>query len=151
MIRRGSAVTSFGRIVVEASERGVVSVAFGDEDARDEVPWLAAVVDVVEGRGGAVPLDLGDATPFRRRVWRALGEIPAGETRSYAEIARALGSPGAARAVGAACARNRIAVVIPCHRAVGSDGRLRGFRWGLEIKARLLDAERLRASRSPRR
>jgi AraC family transcriptional regulator of adaptative response/methylated-DNA-[protein]-cysteine methyltransferase len=81
------------------------------------------------------------ATAFRRRVWEALRRIPAGETRSYGQIAAAVGAPGAARAVGSACAANPVAIVVPCHRVVGSDGSLHGYAYGLARKRQLLDAE----------
>lgn len=87
-----------------------------------------------------LPVDPG-GTPFQRRVWSALMEIPWGATRSYGEIARAIGRPGAARAVGAACGANPIAIVIPCHRAIGSDGALTGFAAGVDVKRFLLDLE----------
>jgi AraC family transcriptional regulator of adaptative response/methylated-DNA-[protein]-cysteine methyltransferase len=82
------------------------------------------------------------ATAFQQRVWQALLAIPRGETRTYAEIAEAVGSPAAVRAVGTACGANMLAVVVPCHRVVGSDGRLTGYRWGTERKRRLLEMER---------
>ncbi len=81
-------------------------------------------------------------TPFQLAVWQALGEIPYGETRTYGAIARKLGRPGAARAVGAACGRNPLWLIIPCHRAVGADGALTGYAGGLALKRRLLDLER---------
>jgi len=82
------------------------------------------------------------ATVFQRKVWQALQQIPRGQTRSYQEIARAIGQPTAARAVARACASNRIAVAIPCHRVVRGDGQLAGYRWGLRRKEQLLDLER---------
>ena len=88
-----------------------------------------------------LPLDIR-ATAFQQRVWRALREIPRGETRSYSEIAAALGQPRAVRAVAGACARNELALVIPCHRVVGRDGALTGYRWGTERKQGLLALER---------
>ncbi|HWX24868.1 MAG TPA: methylated-DNA--[protein]-cysteine S-methyltransferase, partial [Vicinamibacteria bacterium] len=87
-----------------------------------------------------LPLDIR-ATAFERRVWDALLRIPRGETRSYAQLARELGVPEGARAVARACATNRLAVVIPCHRVVGGDGALRGYRWGVERKKALLTLE----------
>jgi AraC family transcriptional regulator of adaptative response/methylated-DNA-[protein]-cysteine methyltransferase len=92
-----------------------------------------------------VPLDVR-ASAFQARVWEALSAIPAGETRSYGEIAAAIGAPGAARAVGRACATNPVSVVVPCHRAV-SGGGLGGYRWGLERKQRLLEIERARSGK----
>ena len=88
------------------------------------------------------PLDLRGATAFQRRVWSAVRDIPYGETRSYGQIARQAGSPGAARAVGRAMATNPVPIVVPCHRVIGSDGNLRGFGGGLDLKRRLLEMER---------
>jgi len=88
-----------------------------------------------------VPLDIR-ASPFQVAVWRELCAIPLGETRSYGEIARRLGLPGGARAVGRANGSNPLAVLIPCHRAIGADGKLTGYRWGIEYKRRLLEYER---------
>ena len=88
------------------------------------------------------PLDLRGATAFQRRVWSAVRDIPYGETRSYGQIARQVGSPGAARAVGRAMATNPVPIVVPCHRVIGSDGNLRGFGGGLDLKGRLLEMER---------
>jgi AraC family transcriptional regulator of adaptative response/methylated-DNA-[protein]-cysteine methyltransferase len=90
---------------------------------------------------GSLPFHVR-ATAFQQRVWRALLEIPRGETRTYSQIAEAVGSPKAVRAVGAACGANILAAVVPCHRVVGADGRLTGYRWGVERKRRLLAMER---------
>lgn len=108
--------------------------------------WVAQVVGLVEAPrlGLALPLDL-QGTAFQRRVWQALQAIPPGETRSYTEIARDLGLPKAVRAVAAACAANPLAVAVPCHRVVRSDGNLAGYRWGLERKAALQQRERQQA------
>ncbi|MEW6245375.1 MAG: methylated-DNA--[protein]-cysteine S-methyltransferase [Nitrospirota bacterium] len=92
------------------------------------------------GQAHRLPFDL-HATAFQRRVWKALQRIPYGQTRSYREIARAIGQPAAARAVGKACAANPVAVAIPCHRVIREDGRLGGYRWGLQRKKRLLALE----------
>jgi AraC family transcriptional regulator of adaptative response/methylated-DNA-[protein]-cysteine methyltransferase len=149
-----------GRLLVAASERGVSSICIGSSDGqleralREEYPeaellrddgaharWVQAVVARI--RGGEdrdVPLDIR-VTAFQWRVFQALREIPPGQTRSYAEIAREIGQPGAARAVGRACAANPVAVLVPCHRAVGADGNLTGYRWGLERKRELLTRE----------
>jgi AraC family transcriptional regulator of adaptative response/methylated-DNA-[protein]-cysteine methyltransferase len=95
----------------------------------------------VEGEGeDDIPLDLR-GTAFQRRVWEVLRRIPRGSTRTYGEIAREIGRPGAARAVAGACAGNRIAVVVPCHRVVREDGRLGGYRWGVERKRAMLARE----------
>ena len=93
------------------------------------------------GRDHSIPLDLR-GTVFQWKVWHALQEIPAGETRSYTALARALGSPRAVRAVAGACAANKVAVVVPCHRVIREDGSLGGYRWGLPLKERLLATER---------
>ncbi len=105
-------------------------------------PRLAAVADALAGRAGAAapPLDLR-GTAFQVRVWDALMRIPAGETRSYAGLAASLGMPRGARAVARACAGNRLALVVPCHRVVRGDGSLGGYRWGLPLKRALLERE----------
>ena len=152
-----------GVALVAATERGLCAVRLGAEagalasELRGEFPRAALsrdddalaelasiVADLAVGRrrpeADTLPLDV-HATAFRRRVWEALRRIPAGETRSYGEIAVAVGAPGAARAVGTACAQNPVAVVVPCHRVVGSDGSLHGYAYGLARKRQLLDAE----------
>jgi len=162
-IRYAIVATTLGRLLVAATARGVCAVAFGESDAeleaelRHEFPravlerasdelgaWVAAVVALVEGEVARVdvPLDLR-ATAFQQRVWKALREIPPGETRTYGEVAKAIGAPGAARAVARACASNRVAVVVPCHRVVpsGSGAGVGGYRWGAERKRRLLERE----------
>jgi len=109
--------------------------------------WLAEAVEFVASQlsehpvAARFPLDVR-ATAFQQRVWRALQEIPRGETRSYGEIARKLGMPTAARAVGTAIGSNPVAVVVPCHRAIHSDGTLAGYHWGVERKKKLLAAEK---------
>ena len=158
---------ALGTVLVAGTERGLCAVSLGDDgaalerDLRAEYPaatiepagplgagdplaaWVDAVVAYLDARGAppAAPVDV-PATPFQRRVWDALRTIPAGETRSYGEVAAAVGAPRAARAVAAACASNRVALVIPCHRVVREGGALAGYRWGAERKQRLLDAER---------
>jgi AraC family transcriptional regulator of adaptative response/methylated-DNA-[protein]-cysteine methyltransferase len=150
-----------GRLLVAATERGVCRVGLADSDreleqvlheefpkatlSRDETGlrrWVAAVLDGLRGAepGVELPLDVR-ATAFQWRVWQELRKIPRGATRSYAEVARAVGRPAAARAVGQACNRNPVALVIPCHRVVASDGTLGGYRWGLERKKKLLASE----------
>jgi AraC family transcriptional regulator, regulatory protein of adaptative response / methylated-DNA-[protein]-cysteine methyltransferase len=152
-----------GVALVAATSRGLCSVRLGHEtetlasDLRAEFPHAALarddaalsnvasiVSDLANGRrrpeADTLPLDV-HATAFRRRVWEALRRIPFGETRSYGEIAAEVGAPGAARAVGTACAQNPIPVVVPCHRVVGSDGSLHGYAYGLARKRQLLDAE----------
>jgi AraC family transcriptional regulator of adaptative response/methylated-DNA-[protein]-cysteine methyltransferase len=153
--------TSLGRLLVAATDRGVSMVALGDDDRQlvaslqEEFPaarldrddarlhaWVSQVLARIEDPSARVelPLDLR-ATTFQRRVWEELRAIPSGETRSYSEVARALGRPRAARAVARACATNPAAIVIPCHRVVGSDGRTGGYRWGRERKRVLLARE----------
>jgi AraC family transcriptional regulator, regulatory protein of adaptative response / methylated-DNA-[protein]-cysteine methyltransferase len=97
--------------------------------------------DLSRNRGVEGALDLR-GTVFQLRVWQALRQIPRGETRSYSELARAMGEPKATRAVARACATNRVALIVPCHRVVGANGSLTGYRWGVERKRQLLNAER---------
>ena len=148
----------FGHILVAATARGVCWVGIHgarlEAELRDDLhaaevmrdddaaSGLARkIVDYINGESLDLPLDIR-ATPFQRDVWRELCAIPWGTTRSYGEIARRLRRPDASRAVGHANGSNPVAIVIPCHRAIGSDGTLTGYRWGLECKRRLLDHER---------
>lgn len=152
---------SLGSILVAKSERGLAAILFGDDpdqlarDLQDRFPGanlvggdrdfeqlVARVVGFVEAPriGLDLPLDVR-GTAFQQRVWQALREIPAGETASYTEIARRIGAPKAVRAVAQACAANALAVAIPCHRVVRSDGGLSGYRWGIERKRALLIKE----------
>lgn len=156
--------TALGQALVAVTERGVCAVLLGEDagaleadlraefpratlrrvDAgRDEflAPRVRAVAEALSDRAGAVPVEL-IGTAFQQRVWEALMRIPAGETRSYAELADALGMPRGARAVARACAGNRVAVLVPCHRVIRGDGSLGGYRWGLPRKQALLDSER---------
>lgn len=170
-IRYMTAATSLGRLLVAATERGVCAITLGDDDAmlenalNSEYPqstrtrvrgargdaqlraWVTAVCAYIEGsqREIAVPLDVA-GTPFQQRVWQALQGIPYGETRSYAQVAASIAAPSAARAVASACARNRVSLVIPCHRVVRGTGALGGYRWGLARKERLLARERRSAA-----
>jgi AraC family transcriptional regulator, regulatory protein of adaptative response / methylated-DNA-[protein]-cysteine methyltransferase len=151
-----------GLVLVAATDRGICRVAIGhsagelgEELSREfpeatidradaEIgPWVSQILAHIERADHALdlPLDLA-GTEFERRVWAALEEIPYGETRSYAQIAGAIGAPKAARAVGAACGKNPVPLVIPCHRVVREGGDLGGFGCGIEIKRRLLDRER---------
>lgn len=109
---------------------------------RDEflAPRVRAVAEALAGGRAQVPVDL-IGTAFQKRVWDALMRIPPGETRSYAELAASLGAPRAARAVAGACAGNRVAIVVPCHRVIRGDGSPGGYRWGLDLKRRLLARE----------
>jgi AraC family transcriptional regulator of adaptative response/methylated-DNA-[protein]-cysteine methyltransferase len=162
--------TSLGRLLVALTERGICGVSLGDDDDRltlalhEEFPsaeivrttdasdrLVDAVIAHVEGEAGvalALPLDVR-ATAFQWQVWRALQRIPAGATRSYQELATELGRPTAARAVARACASNRVAVLIPCHRVIRGDGELGGYRWGLARKAALLARERAPSTPAP--
>jgi AraC family transcriptional regulator of adaptative response/methylated-DNA-[protein]-cysteine methyltransferase len=109
---------------------------------REYETLIAQVVGMVEtpGVGSNLPLDIR-GTAFQRRVWQALQKIPAGKTVTYAEVARRIGSPTAVRAVAGACAANNLALAIPCHRVVRTDGALSGYAWGVERKRALLDRE----------
>ena len=160
--RMGYAVAAcpLGRLLVAATERGLCSVILGNSD-RELVAQLHAQFPQAAIRPDAqlrpvlrqvltqftphpatldLPLDLR-ATAFQMRVWEALRRIPRGETRSYAELARSVGNPKAVRAVAGACSANRVAIVIPCHRVIGSDGSLTGYRWGEARKRKLLELE----------
>jgi AraC family transcriptional regulator of adaptative response/methylated-DNA-[protein]-cysteine methyltransferase len=166
-----TARSQFGWLVVGATARGLCWLALGatsagaEKSLRDEFPlatvkrdpalatMVAAALNVVGGEPRSptdrsarlvqpeLPLDLR-GTAFQLRVWQALREIPRGQTRSYSQLARDLGDPKATRAVARACATNRVALVVPCHRVVGASGALTGYRWGVERKRQLLDAER---------
>jgi AraC family transcriptional regulator of adaptative response/methylated-DNA-[protein]-cysteine methyltransferase len=152
---------ALGSVLVAATERGVCAIKLGDNPAvlmrelREHFPqadlapgdarferWVARVVGFVEtpSVGLDLPLDIR-GTAFQYRVWQALREIPLGATATYAEIARRIGRPKSMRAVGTACGANPLALAIPCHRAVRSDGTLAGYRWGLERKRELLGRE----------
>lgn len=151
--------TSLGSMLVAATDRGVCCLAFGEGEAelRARFPKaalvpagdafrdiFAQVLSAVERPGpgsAAIPLDV-HGTAFQQRVWEELRRIPHGETRSYGELAAALGSPKASRAVGGANGANHIAVLIPCHRVIAADGSLGGYAYGLEIKAELLKREK---------
>ena len=115
-------------------------------DGRDEflAPRVREVAGMLSGRSGKVAVEL-IGTAFQQRVWQALMRIPPGQTLSYAQLAESLGRPSAARAVARACAQNRLAVIVPCHRIVRGDGSLGGYRWGLPRKGALLEAERAKA------
>jgi len=160
-----TAKTLLGTLLVAATDRGVCAVTLGDNEKSLEAAlereypaatrtrvaapssafgaWVAEIVEAVDGdrRRLDIPFDI-QASAFQWKVWRELQKIPFGETRSYSEIASAIGSPKAVRAVASACANNQAAVVIPCHRVVRQSGELGGYRWGLERKRRLLEKER---------
>jgi AraC family transcriptional regulator of adaptative response/methylated-DNA-[protein]-cysteine methyltransferase len=162
--------SDYGRVLVASTAKGIAAVFLGDSDralekslkqdfpsadiARNDTALSARVKGVLARLYGRKPtaLDAPDVpldivgTAFQWKVWKALTEIPAGETRTYGEIAKRIGAPTSARAVGRACATNQAAGVIPCHRAVGASGGLTGYRWGVARKARLLAEERRRSS-----
>jgi AraC family transcriptional regulator, regulatory protein of adaptative response / methylated-DNA-[protein]-cysteine methyltransferase len=161
-IRFAIARCELGLLLVAATKRGVCSVMLGDDAAdlerslRQQFSAASIVQDAsgmkkeIEAILGAmtdhpaavdIPLDVR-ATAFQARVWQALRQIPRGETRSYAQLAEAIGQPSAVRAVARACATNPVAIAVPCHRVIGSDGSLTGYRWGVERKRTLLDLER---------
>jgi AraC family transcriptional regulator of adaptative response/methylated-DNA-[protein]-cysteine methyltransferase len=151
------APSALGWLLLAATDKGVCAIKFGDDEAalerslRNEFPsaaierssrleqWLSALQDYLQGVQPHInlPLDVR-ATAFQQRVWEALRAIPFGETRSYQDVARAIGQPNAARAVAQACAHNPVPLVIPCHRVVRQDGTLGGYRWGVERKKKLL-------------
>jgi AraC family transcriptional regulator of adaptative response/methylated-DNA-[protein]-cysteine methyltransferase len=156
--------TELGKSLVAATERGLCAIALGEDahaleaelarefpkadlrqvaDGRDEflAPRVREVAKLLAGKQGKVDLEL-IGTAFQQRVWQALMKIPRGQTRSYAELAGELGIPRGARAIARACAQNRLAVVVPCHRIVRGDGSLGGYRWGLPKKEALLESER---------
>ena len=155
-----TARSPFGWVIVGATARGLcwLSLAATSAEAeaslREEFPLatiradssLQSVVEVAirmvekPGNDAGLALDLR-GTAFQLRVWQALRAIPRGETRSYSQLARELGEPKSTRAVARACAMNRVAVVVPCHRVVGASGALTGYRWGVDRKKMLLDAE----------
>jgi AraC family transcriptional regulator of adaptative response/methylated-DNA-[protein]-cysteine methyltransferase len=155
------AKSSLGKVLVAGTERGVSAVYLGDSDralidelhkeypraeiarsSSDQEPWLAEILRRVEGEAPSVdlPLDV-QATAFQRRVWQELQEIPRGTTRTYTQVARAMGKPEAVRAVARACSTNPVSIVVPCHRVIRTDGQLAGYRWGLQRKRTLLDRE----------
>ncbi len=154
-----------GRLLVAATEKGICAVSLGDSDAdleaalQSEYPaaeihrnsvdlsqWVSAILNHLNGQQPHLdlPLDV-QATAFQWRVWQELRTIPYGSTRSYSEVAQALGSPKAARAVAQACATNPVALVVPCHRVVREDGSLGGYRWGTDRKQHLLAQEAIGA------
>jgi len=161
-IKYTTAKSSLGNVLVAATERGVSAVYLGDATAklagelREEYPraeivaerggfseWVEEIVARVEGSAPRceLPVDL-QATAFQRRVWQELQRIPRGATRTYSQVAKALGNPSAARAVARACASNPVSIVVPCHRVVRTDGNLAGYRWGVSRKQTLLERER---------
>lgn len=159
------AASTVGKVLVAATGRGISAVYLGDAKKellaalREEYPhaeisraagttrsWVCEIVQRIEGQPAEaeLPLDL-QATAFQRRVWQELQKIPRGTTKTYSQVARALGRPRAVRAVARACATNPVSVVVPCHRVVRENGSLAGYRWGLSRKEQLLAAERAAA------
>lgn len=155
-----------GKVLVAATERGVSAVYLGDSEAnllkelRGEFPkaeiatarnglekYVKEIVSRTEGNPPRreLPLDLL-ATAFQRRVWQELQRIPLGKTRTYGQVARALGRPSASRAVARACATNPVSIVVPCHRVIRGDGNLAGYRWGVGRKQQLLESEHAEAA-----
>lgn len=157
------ASTPLGWMALAASEQGIRMLAFADtaeeaeaavhQDGNDNAfvrddtslaAWVERIIAFLSGQQHAIdeiPLDIQNGTPFQRRVWELLRAIPCGQTRTYADLARKLGQPTATRAIARACAANPIAVLVPCHRVVRSDGGLGGYRWGIERKRALLALE----------
>ena len=153
--------SSLGAILVASTKKGVAAILLGDDPEdlvlnlqdrfpnarligadRDYEALVAQVVGFVEAPrlGLNLPLDVR-GTAFQERVWKALQEVPVGATVSYAEVARRIGAPKSVRAVAAACAANKLAVAIPCHRVIRNDGSLSGYAWGVDRKRILLDRE----------
>jgi AraC family transcriptional regulator of adaptative response/methylated-DNA-[protein]-cysteine methyltransferase len=151
-----------GRLLVAATQRGISALYLGEDDAKLEAElakeypsaeirrnrnglqdWVRALLAHLRGQEPnlELPTDL-QATAFQRRVWEELRRIPYGATRTYTQIARAIGKPAAIRAVARACATNPVSIVVPCHRVVRQDGNLAGYRWGLERKKSLQERER---------
>ena len=170
-IYEASVASTFGRITVRTSEKGIRAVTIGESRMpRKRSQKVSRTNEVVSANGqktrGAewarqaarelelyaagklqkftVPLD-AQGTPFQQKVWKALREIPYGETRSYAEVARRIGNPKAARAVGTANRENPVALITPCHRVIASDGSLGGYALGLDTKSQILRMEKSRA------
>jgi len=163
-VRYAIADSPLGRMLIGATDRGVCAIQFGRSDGelieglKREFPfavrkvdegglqaWIEAVLSKMTGSevNAGLPLDIR-ATAFQRRVWTYLQSIPFGTTRSYRDVAKAIGQPSASRAVARACATNPVAVAIPCHRVVREDGSISGYRWGVERKKTLLDMEQQR-------
>ena len=153
--------TTLGHVLVAGTEKGISAIYLGENDKhlvselRAEYPradlsqnsnghdaWVKEVVKRIEGETPSVdlPLDV-QATAFQRRVWQELQKIPRGTTRTYTQVAHALGAPKSVRAVARACATNPVSIVVPCHRVIRTDGQLAGYRWGLKRKQELLERE----------
>jgi AraC family transcriptional regulator of adaptative response/methylated-DNA-[protein]-cysteine methyltransferase len=165
-ISYAEAMTPLGRLMIGATDRGICFIQFGEDEGKllaglqQEFPaaqlrpmekaakatfdaWMKNLCAFLKGDGALqnLPLDIR-GTAFQMKVWKYLQKIPAGTTRSYTDVAKAIGQPKAARAVASACAANRIAIVIPCHRVIRGDGSMSGYRWNPERKRRLLAIEK---------
>lgn len=153
--------TSLGHVLVGVTERGISAIYLGENDkqlvaelraeyskadvsrnSEGNAAWVKEIIKRIEGEAPSVelPLDV-QATAFQRRVWQELQKIPLGTTRTYRQVARALGKPNSVRAVARACATNPVSIVVPCHRVIRTDGQLAGYRWGLKRKQELLERE----------
>jgi AraC family transcriptional regulator of adaptative response/methylated-DNA-[protein]-cysteine methyltransferase len=160
-IRYACAESPIGRMLIAATEKGICSIQFARSDEelieglKREFPfavrkqdegglqsWVDALLQQMSGQelDSALPLDIR-ATAFQRRVWTYLQSIPFGQTKSYSEVAKAIGEPRACRAVARACATNPVAIAVPCHRVIREDGSMGGYRWGLQRKKTLLQME----------
>ncbi|WP_421238760.1 methylated-DNA--[protein]-cysteine S-methyltransferase [Aeromonas enteropelogenes] len=157
MIRYDILPTHCGNLLIAINERGLVHVDFvaglralpdmsgWQQDGEALAPYLAEFEDYFAGRLQRFTLPLAaSGTEFQQAVWQALCDIPYGETRSYGDIARAIGKPNAMRAVGAANGRNPLSIIVPCHRVIGQNGSLTGYAGGLEIKKALLQLENIK-------
>jgi AraC family transcriptional regulator, regulatory protein of adaptative response / methylated-DNA-[protein]-cysteine methyltransferase len=159
VIRWGVAQTSLGPMLLAATGKGICRLSFDEGEAElrrlfpkaQLAPGDANFATLLKDAIAAIehpatmpdlPLDV-TGTPFQKRIWAALRQIPSGETRTYAQLASSIGRPNAIRAAGTANGANRVAVLIPCHRVIGSDGTLRGYAYGVDRKAALLQRERL--------
>ena len=161
LIQMAAAETPLGMLVIAATERGICAIELGDDAAllqtnlgerfahaelsaasADVQGWLAELVAHIQQPQQSLQLPLNvQGTAFQRRVWEALQTIPPGETRTYSQLALQIGKPQAIRAVASACGANKLAIAVPCHRAVRADGQPSGYRWGLERKKMLLKRE----------
>jgi len=164
-LRHAAVTTRFGVLLAAFSDQGLVSLEMGDDAAvllralgerfpganlEEDEPGLreplAAIAAFIEDPAGRLDIPLDPrGTEFQLKVWRALMDIPAGQTRTYTQVAEAVGRPSAVRAVASAVGANRLAVIVPCHRVVRKDGGLGGFHWGVGRKAALLEAEGVKA------
>jgi AraC family transcriptional regulator of adaptative response/methylated-DNA-[protein]-cysteine methyltransferase len=169
-IRYTFADSPLGRMLIAATDKGICAIQFADSEdeleqgLKHEFPfaqrkrddeglrvWKETLLRRLRGHklNSSLPLDI-QATAFQRRVWEYLQSIPYGDTRSYSQVAKAIGDPKATRAVARACATNPVAVAIPCHRVVREGGEMGGYRWGVERKQALLELEREQAAHSGR-